>query len=81
MGGRQELLISGISGKKQNFWNLASQSIPSWNQIIRWLKEMDAIRLQSFSQGSPPCSDQRMIGPELDWNRMVPGLVTVTLQS
>ena len=33
---------------------LASQSIPSWNQIIEWLKEMDAIRVQSFSQGSRP---------------------------
>lgn len=24
--------------------NLASQSIPSWNQIIDWLKEMEILR-------------------------------------
>jgi hypothetical protein len=24
--------------------SLASQSIPSWNQIIAWLKEMEALR-------------------------------------
>lgn len=25
-------------------WFMASQSIPSWNQIIAWLKEMEALR-------------------------------------
>jgi hypothetical protein len=35
-----------VSGIRRNFGgkSLASQSIPSWNQIIDWLKEMEMLR-------------------------------------
>ncbi len=33
--------LQGISEGKSS---LASQSIPSWNQIIAWLKEMESLR-------------------------------------
>ena len=34
-----------FSRSNSNYWkNLASQTLPSWNQLLSWLKELDSVR-------------------------------------
>jgi hypothetical protein len=41
---RTSLAFSYLQEISSGKSSLASQSIPSWNQIIAWLKEMEALR-------------------------------------
>lgn len=65
---------------------LASQSIPSWNQIIGWLREMETLRkaASSYAGGSglvlvfrrmrPPASNDRRTNGEYFPARVYHGL-------
>jgi hypothetical protein len=42
---------------RSRFKLLASQSIPSWNQIMSWLRKMDSLRQNRIICGAGPFSE------------------------
>jgi hypothetical protein len=50
----QEFFLQHYNLKcREAYQILACQSIPSWNRIIRWLKEVETVR-QCYLNGSKP---------------------------